>query len=156
MSRAATALSGTKAGATLVEVMIALVVLAIVALGVASFVYYGRGSVYAQRDRLSVLELVNGRLELLRASSYGTVTPPDQDYAVYHMLPVAGGGWSFSASREEEELTVNSRTYPMTTTVQYVDVDGGSPSYDALKFTVSMQYRTGSTDEMTLRTYRSP
>jgi type II secretory pathway pseudopilin PulG len=144
-------------GTTLIEVMLALLILTIVALGVASYIYYSRASVYAQRDRLSVLELVVGRLEQLRADAIDDVSPPSENYTLYYMVwNDADGDWDFSTSETDETITVNSRPYLMTTTVQYEDIDGGSASYDILHFVVSMQYRTGSDDVIALRTYRAP
>jgi hypothetical protein len=152
-------LSGTS-GSTLVEVMGALLILTVMALGVAAFIFYGRAGVYAQRDRLSVLELVNGRLETLCSAPYSEVTPPNNDFNTYFMRPKAlvVGEWDFFASRPNETFAVNSpqRRYPMTTTVRFIDVEEDNNSYDALQFTVSMQYRLGSTDKIELSTYRAP
>jgi hypothetical protein len=137
--------------------MVALMILVVLTLGVAAYIYYGRAGVYAQRDRLTVLEFVKGRLELLRAEDFEDIKPPHQNYMTYWMRPPRAGNsrWRFYSSRARQRLNVNSRRYLMTTTVKYVDVDGGTASYDALKFTVSMRYRTGSTDEITLSTYRA-
>ena len=132
-----------------------MLILAVMAIGVAASVYYGRASVYAQRDRLSVLELVNGRLELLRSAPIADVSPLNEDASTYYLL-YSAGVWTVTGAETDEEIRVNSRLYDMRTTVAYVDVDGGSPSYDALKFTVSMPYRPGGDDLITLSTYRSP
>ena len=155
MTPPSTVRSGSKHGSTLVEVMIALLLVTILVLGVASFIYYGRASVYAQGDRLAVLERVNQRLEWLRSEPYTSVQPPSENFSTYWMRRPTTGGWRFYTSRRTENVTVNTRQYPMTTTVQYVDVDGGTPSFDALLFTVGMRYRTGSTDEMLISTYRA-
>ena len=138
--------------------MIALMILTVLVLGAASFIYYGRSSVYAQRDRLSVLEYVNGRLEMLRGAAFDDVRPPVESYRNYWVRPPRSGNtrWRFYNGRTRQRLNVNSRRYFMTTRVQYVDVDGGGASYDVLKFTVSMRYRRGSADEIKLSTYRAP
>ena len=149
--------NGRQQGSSLIEIMAAMTVLIVLVLGVAAYIYYSRASVYAQRDRLTVLELVKSRMELLQAANFADVTPPSQNYRTYWMRPPAQGNtrWRFYASRARQRINVNSRSYYMTTTVQYVDADGGTPSYDALKFTVNMQYRTGSSDKIELSTYRS-
>jgi len=142
--------------------MIALLIVTVLVLGVAAFIYHGRASVYAQRDRLSVMEFVNGRLELLRAEPYTTVQPPAQDYRTYFMRRRGNGTWvGPRASTTREWVTINSagagrRRYRMTTTVRYIDVDGGTASFDALQFTVAMRYRVGSRDEIEISTYRAP
>ena len=137
--------------------MLALMILTIIALGSAAYIYHGRALTYAQGDRMTVLELVQSRLELLRAEDYANVHPPAENYNTYWMRPPQGGQsrWRFYTSQARQRLNVNSRRYFMTTTVRYVDADGGSPSYDALLFTVSMRYRQGSTDEIKISTYRS-
>ena len=53
-------------------------------------------------------------------------------------------------------MTINNRVLPMTTTIQYMDVDGGSTSYDYVRIVVSVGYRVGSADRVTLETFRSP
>jgi Tfp pilus assembly protein PilV len=142
--------------------MIALLIVTVLVLGVAAFIYHGRTSVYAERDRLSVLEFVNGRLELLRAEPYTTVQPPAQDYRTYYLRRRGNGTWIGPQSTVTREwVTINSagagrRRYRMMTTVRYVDVDGGTASFDALQFTVAMRYRPGSTDEIEISTYRAP
>lgn len=143
-------------GSTLIEVLIAMVILTVLVLGVASFIQYGRSSVYAQRDRIAVLERVNGRLEELRAEPYTTFTDTlPLDYNEYWMRKEQGE-WTFYSSRSRQTLLVNqARRYRVTTTVRYVDADGGTPSYDMLKFTVGMRYRTGAADEIVLSTYRA-
>jgi len=149
-----------RTGSSLIEVMVAMMILVVLVLGVASFIYYGRSGVYAQRDRLSVLELVNGRLEALCAVPYPVVEPPNSDYNVYYTV-WSGGTFTLPRLRPRtQRLYVNSRNrarkYQMTTTVQYIDIDGGAASYDALKLTVSMRYHPNSTDEIVLSTYRVP
>lgn len=148
-----------RSGSTLVEVMVALLILTVLTLGTAAFIYYGRSNIYAQRDRLAVLELVNGRLEALRAESYSTLTNGiPEDFNTYFLNPAAGGGWDSFSARTEEEFPVNSsdREYPMTTTVRFIDLEGDNNSYDALQLTVSMQYRANSADKIEISTYRSP
>jgi Tfp pilus assembly protein PilV len=145
------------AGSTLIEVMVALIILTVLVLGVAAFIYYGRASVYAQRDRLAVLEIVTARLEQLRAEPYTTFSDVlPEDYAE-RWLRLSGGTWLIYNTRRTQNRLVNrSRRYRITTTVQYVDADGGSSSYDMLKFTVGMRYRVGAADEIELTTYRAP
>ncbi len=158
----------SKSGSSLIEVMMAMMILVVLVLGVASFIYYGRSGVYAQRDRLSVLEFVNGRMEALLAAQYSSVEPPDKDYRVYYTVWRSAGG-VFAApqlGRWRQRFDVNSgrtgsrRRYQSTITVQYVDVDGGAASYDALKLTVSVRYRRRGGDAfqniMSLSTYRVP
>ena len=53
-------------------------------------------------------------------------------------------------------MTVNYRPRPMRTTVQYVDADGGSASYDLLKFNVRVQYSASASNQVELETMRGP
>ena len=63
-------------GATLVEIMVAMVILAVLVIGAAPFIYYGSSGIDASRNKLAALAIANSRLELLKASSYNTFTAP--------------------------------------------------------------------------------
>ena len=142
-------------GFTLVEVMIAMIVLALLALGGGSFLLYSRMQVDIQRNKRAALEVATGRLEELRASGYNATKPAKNDFvAVY--LAKAGEAWAQSSSDPGETVTINGQTMPMETTVQFVDVDGKSPSYDCTLFTVQVGYRLGSADRVRLSTLTAP
>jgi len=152
------AMSGGRAdrkGATLVEVMIASVVLVVMALGGAAFLFRSRGDVAVQRNKRAALEVANSRLEDLQASSYDDIKPLNQDYTSYYISRV-GANWALASADPGETVLINNRLYPIAATVVYLDVDGGGPSYDCVQATVSVGYRLGSGDAVRLQTFLAP
>jgi prepilin-type N-terminal cleavage/methylation domain-containing protein len=142
-------------GGTLIEVMVACVILSIIALGGAAYLYHARATDLAQRNKRVALEAVNSRLEDIRAAAYGDIKPQTQDYAV-HYLKKAGSVWQHSSTNPAETATINGMPLPLTTTVQYMDIDGGGASYDYVHVKVAAGYRVGQPDTVTLETYVAP
>jgi hypothetical protein len=70
-------------------------------------------------------------------------------------LKKAGATWQVSNSDPGEMANVNGQLLPLTTSVQYADVDGGVSSYDYLVVTVSISYRQGG-DRIILQSMYSP
>ena len=146
---------GASKGFTLVEVMIAMIVLAVLALGGASFLAYSRMQVDVQRNKRAALEAATGRMEELRAAGFDETKPTSNNYVATY-LARAGNAWVRSSSNPGEAVSLNGHTMPMATTVQFVDVDGGSASYDCALFTVEVGYRVGSADRVRVSTFRAP
>ena len=138
-------------GTTLVEVMFGIVILAIMAVGGAAFMYQSRASVDATRNRRAALEAANGRLELVRSSTYDAIKPPAETYTIYHVRR-QGSGWTHSVSDPSETVVINTHALPLRTTVQYIDIDGGAGSYDCVEVTVSADYRLATGENVTLQT----
>jgi len=75
-------------GITLVEVMVALVVLAVVVIGAAAFFSAGRGAIEESAQRRTAAQIAQQQLELARAGGYealagaaGTATVDDVEYS---------------------------------------------------------------------------
>lgn len=145
----------SRRGTSLVEVMVGCLILAVLALGFATSLQYAKSMSVKQRDRRTALELANSRLEELRGAAYSQVWPSASNYNIYY-LRQTGTTWVASAGATNENVVVNNRTWPMKTTVQYVDVDAGSASYDALRFNVSVRYDSGVSNLVSLETLRAP
>jgi type II secretory pathway pseudopilin PulG len=146
---------GPRDGTSLVEVMVGCVILAVLALASAASLQYARSTSVLQRDRRTALELANSRLEDLRGAVYNNVKPSANNFNLYY-LRRPGTNWVVSATATNETVVVNNRTRQRTTTVRYVDVDGGSTSYDALRFNVSVQYGSSANTWVELETLRGP
>ena len=146
---------GQRSGTTVVEVMVAAVVLSVIALAGGAFLAYSRSQVFAQRNRRAALSVANSRLEAVRGSQYDDFTPTLEDYTVYYLAPV-GSSWTLSTSDPGETISINGRSMPITTTVSYVDIDGGTASYDCVRVRVSVGYRSGRADRVTLETIVAP
>lgn len=144
-----------RAGASLVDVLMALLVLTILALSTGVLGTHGRGRIALQRHRQAALALAQGRLEEARAAPFTALRPALTNQTPY-FLSVTGGAWSVSAADPHETRLVNKRTFAMTTVVRWVDADGGSPSLDALRITVTVPVRSGAGDDVVLETWRGP
>jgi Tfp pilus assembly protein PilV len=145
----------SRAGTSLVEVMVGCVILAVLALASGASLQYARSNSVVQRDRRTALELANSRLEDIRASAYNDVKPSAQNYTVYY-LRRSGASWVVSAGGTNETVQVNNQVRSLVTTVQYVDVDGSSASYDALRLKASVQYGSSADAWVELETLRGP
>lgn len=135
--------------------MVACLVLATIALTAAASIQYARSMSVVQRDRRTALEMANSRLEDARGAAYASVRPSSSNYNVYYVSRT-GSAWQVTAGNPNETTKVNGRSRPITTTVQYVDVDGGSASYDCIRLWVSVQYSANASNLVILETLKSP
>jgi type II secretory pathway pseudopilin PulG len=146
----------SQTGSTLVEVMIACLILMIVAVAGAAYMYQSRATLAFQRNKRIALETGNARLEEIRATTYTNLQSLlTTDYNL-HYLKKAGATWQVSNADPGETASINGLSLPLTTTVQYKDVDGGANSYDYLLVTVSIAYRQSINDPIILRSVYSP
>jgi type II secretory pathway pseudopilin PulG len=149
------------AGTTLVEIMLAVVILAIVAVAGGAYLFHGRMQVDLQNNKRVALEIANSRLEELRAAVYDDIKPTTLTYALRYVRKTGGTPpWASQSPDPLQKVSINSVTnLPMTTTVQYLDLDGpATNSYDALRLTVSVGYRllAPASEAVTLQTVRIP
>ena len=142
-------------GFTLVEVMVAIVILMVMALGSAAFLYHSQVGISTQGDKRVALEAASSRLEEIRASQYDSIKPPANNYNVYYLSGQAGG-WTRTENDPGETRNINGKTLPIVTKVRYMDINGGPDSYDYVQITVSTGYRTDINDMVTLETFRFP
>lgn len=143
--------------ASLVETLIALLLLTILALAGGAYLYHAKAQIAQQRTRRAVLETVNGRLEAIRALHYELAKPQTAapDYNVYY-LSRPGTNWVHSATDPQETVVVNGLTLPLSSTVQFMDLDSGLPSYDYIRITAGAGYRLGTDDRLRLESYYAP
>lgn len=139
---------------SLVEVLFACLILAILAVGGASLMCHAINQLTIQQSRRLALEAANSRLEEVRGSAYATFKPPALNYITYYLSQNAGN-WRVTSGDPDETVLINGVMKRMTTTVTYADLDGGLSSYDALRVTVSVQYR-GTDDRVSLETLCAP
>lgn len=137
------------------EVMIAIVILTVMALGNAAFLYHSQVGISTQGNKRVALEAASSRLEEIRASQYDDIKPTENDYDI-HYLSGQVGDWTLADNDPGETRNINGKTLPIVTKVRYMDIDGGTDSYDYVQITVSTGYRTGINDMVTLETFRFP
>jgi len=153
-------------GTTLVEVMISMVIILVLVVGGAAFIYYASRDIGFERNRVVALQVANSRLEELRADLYAKIIPQDLDgnlyynYNLYYInYDVNNKKWVFNSIDPNDTVSINKLSnLPITTTVQYVDVEPADAivSYDYVHVTVSVAYRLGSSDIVKLETYIGP
>jgi len=149
-------ISSNKRGDTLVEVMMAILIISIVAVGGAAFLYYSSAEIAIDSNRRIALEIANARLEDLRAAGFGIISP-EQDFDVYYITG-QGVNWLLSDNDPEEIVSVNNLDMPIVTTIQYVDDNEADmiDSYDYLNVSVIVGYRQNTGEAVTLNTYIAP
>lgn len=155
---------------TLVETLVACLVLAILALAGAAVLYDALLQMGVQKGRRQALAAATSRLEEIRASPYTLITPPAKDAFLPHYYYLshirdASGNWQYGidnwqrplpTSDPGETVTIRGTKRPITTTVTYVDIDGGLTSHDALAVSITVAYGPGAQDVVKLETLRSP
>jgi Tfp pilus assembly protein PilV len=142
-----------RTGSTLIEVLMAAVILTVVVLGTSAQLYFSRSDQLRQLTKRTVLEAASTRLERLRAAGFDALAAAiPQDYDS-HYLVQAGGAWTAMDTDPGDELEANGRTFPMTTTVRFGDIDGGPASYDCLQLAVNVPLNTNGSENITLETW---
>jgi type II secretory pathway pseudopilin PulG len=125
----------SRSGATLVEVIMACLILGILAIAATESIRYSKSMTITQRNRRTATDIANGRLEDVRSVSYTNVASGTVNGTVRYLRRNASS-WSILNSDPGETVVVNGRTRPIVTTVQYIDADGGATSYDCLRILV--------------------
>ena len=151
-------------GATLVEIMVAMVILAVLVIGAAPFIYYGSSGIDTSRNKLAALAAANSRMEQLKASRFTDIanantTPQPHDYVTAYNIRWNNGAWAsrdITDTQQNETVTVNNKDRPITTTIKYVSIDAARPALDYLDVVVTVAYGTKATDTVTLETFISP
>lgn len=138
-------------GATLMEVMIAMIILAIMATAGAAYLHFSRASLAVQRNKRTALEAANTRMEDIRSTTYTALTSLfPLDYSTRYLRRVAGA-WQVSLSDPGETVNINGSLLPVATTIRYLDMDGGVSSYDCFEIVVNAAYRPDSSDQVKMQ-----
>ena len=140
-------------GLSLIDVSLSTVLLVILALAANAYLYHSGAVNAVQRNRRAALGFANARLEELRTTNYRNVMPPAEDYRVYHVNQALT---AVSGEDPNEEANINGIAMPVATRTRFVDIDGGADSYDGVRLSVSVRYRPGGEENVTLETLRCP
>ena len=129
----------SKSGTTLIEVMIALFIIALIILGGGMFFFYGRVNIIREAHRRAALLVASQRLEELKAKIYSEIIIGSNEEPV-----------------DVDNLSKDSGTPPtMVTKVEYVDDVGGS-NEDYKKVTVTVNWHDSTTNTVSLTTLIAP
>jgi len=131
---------GSNKGVSLVEVMIALMIIALVMLGGGMFFFYGRVTIIREAHRRAALLVASQILEELKAADYDGISDTPA-------VPV-----------DVDNLSEESNPYPtMVTEVEYVDDDDPTDSdQDYKKVTVIVNWHDGTSNSVSLTTLIAP
>lgn len=153
-------------GFSLIEVLIALVILVIVILGGGLYFFYGRLGINREGYRRAALELASQRLEELKAAKYSEIIPDDFDPGYNPYYIVWRSSWDTLAELIEDPddpnfsydyVTVgNLSDGKMLTEAQYQDNDDPPDSYDYLKITVTVSWGDNPNNKVELVTLIAP
>lgn len=132
------------AGATLVEAMIAIVILAVLAIAGMEYVVRAQSTIAVQRLRQDALAVANGRLEALRAfpMSWWTNQIPVGGATWY--LREQAGGWQVNATAPSPAET--KQGFRIETAARYEDLAERPGGYDAIRLTVVVWPRANRND----------
>ena len=150
-------------GVSFIEVLIAIVIIALVSVGTLMHFAYALGGVNRTGNRRAALERARQRLEQLMAADFAKIAPTD---GAPYWLKCTGAGkpcsWAFSTTATPELVAVDDLLkQPMETTVQWRDdpAAGTATPKDMLEIGVKVWFTTNATDDdfnrVHLRTLRA-
>lgn len=145
-------MNGTKQGGTLIEILLACLILTILAIAGATAIYQTGSGLSAQKSRRIALGIANSRLEEVRSTPFSVLTALIAQNYNTNYIQKSGNAFVLGST---ETVSINGKVMPIKTTIQYVDADGGSTTYDYLRVTTWVQYRS-ATDVVTLQTAEGP
>ena len=137
-------------GTTLIESMWAILIMTIVALAGASFIFFSTVRINLERTKRIALEMASTRLEELRASGYTSIEPPDSNL---YFISEQAGSWVLTLGDPGETVNIGDQIYPITTTVQFWDDPDNPGTDDYLLVVVSVGYKLNPAMQVTLTTY---
>ena len=154
-------------GVTLIEVLIAIVIIAVAAIGTLSYFFYGLGGIGRQGNRRAAIERARERLDQLMLAKLDEIHPPDGQvrWLVCNGTPCAS--WTLSPTRVTQTVPVDDLpAQAIEATIQWVDDPGTpdadplNPSLDLFELGVKVWFTqsTADTDDnrVFLRTLRAP
>ena len=148
-------------GASLIELLVAIVMVALAVICSLAFYSYGGGGIEKEGNRRAAAEFARSRIEELLAANVDTIRPLD---ANLRWLSCAGSPctWTMSTAQVFEQVNVNSILRPMETTVQWVNDPAalGAAGSDTLDLSVRVWYTSRANDDqynrVLTKTLRTP
>lgn len=144
-----------RSGFSLLEVMIALLLLSVMTIGGAAMMMHSGETLAYQENKRAAIEAANRRMELIRstASTYFNGLNVGQKY----WLEYNGTVLVTSGSNPNENILINGSSMPITTEVMKIErTKSSGQSYAAVEvylLTVTVDYRPGSSDTIVLESF---
>lgn len=139
-------------GSTLIEIMVATLLLAVLAVAGGAYLYHARATVSMQRNRLIATEIAASRMELIRMSRPVEIEPPGP--GSYHVRRV-GSNWVHSLEDPGDSVSMNQHEFAVRSRLEWQSTpDLGTNR--CLRVTVTVEYRPDTGDTVTLSTLHTP
>ena len=149
---------GNNRGTSLIEVMIALLLIALVILGGGMFFFYGRVNIVREAHRRAALLVASQRLEALKAADWDDIALLSSlSYQPYYITH--SSDWALNLSETKETVTVdNLSDAQRVTEAQWVDDnrDDSIDTYDYLKITVIVEWSDPAPNRVRLTSLVAP
>ena len=152
----------SKSGFSLIEVLMAVLIIVVLAIGGSAVLSQTGSSVIIQGHKRVALEIANQRLELARSNYYYDIVQLveyDEDNT-YYLKPVedASDILEVITSSTPESITIGETSYEMTTKVLRHSQSGGTVGFqpEALQVTVTVEYRSTTDESVELTTLLLP
>lgn len=140
----------SETGTTLVEVVVALFIVALIVMGGGMFFFHGRVNIIREAHRRAALLVTSQRIEELRGSPWDEITPP-LSVEVYYIKNE--GTWVHYSSPTTETTDVdNLPDAEMLTELQW----DGAGGYDYLRVTVTVNWRDNINNTVSLTSLIAP
>jgi len=135
----------------MVEVLTAMVILATLAVGMGGYLFMNQAALSLQRDKRVALEIANGRMEELRALSFGSLTAmlPGTNYNTHYFYKAGPQTWSNSALPYFESTNVNGAVASMLTGIRLT----GPSNYLDMAVSVSFMRDNNPSNQIALETF---
>lgn len=144
-------------GFSLVELMVALIIIALVIVGGGMFFFHGRVNVIREAHRRAALLVASQRLEALKAANWDDIALDPPSYQLYYITYSSGWVKNMSETKDTEVPVDNLSDGEMVTEAQWVDDDGaGGDSYDYLEVTVTVEWTDNTTNTVSLTSLIAP
>lgn len=151
----------SKAGFSLVEVLLAALIIAIMVIGGAATMYHTGSNIKIQGNRRIALELANQRLENARQNYYYSIVPPVYDAANTYFLTADKNNsylLDLNNSKKSEVFQIDEVDYTMVTEIIRHSSDSGTVNFnpECIQVTVNVEYREATGQDVELTTLILP
>jgi prepilin-type N-terminal cleavage/methylation domain-containing protein len=141
-----------KRGGTLIEVMMACVVLAVIAMAGGAYVYQSMGTLALHRDRSVAVAMANSRMEELRNTPFSDLTNISGFVTSgTNWIKRLGSGWVKTTASEYDSFGLGAYSGQLRAGLQFTNI---VVPFDAMIMTVQATYRTP--DYVSLTTIYAP
>jgi prepilin-type N-terminal cleavage/methylation domain-containing protein len=151
----------SKSGFTLVEILIAALIIALLVVGGAATLYHTGSNIRIEGNRRIALQMANQRLEHARQNYYYSIVPPVYDVANTYFLTENNAApylLDLNNSKQTETMQVDDVNYTMTTEVIRHSSDSTEVSFEpeVMQVTVNVEYAPASGLDVELTTLILP